>query len=83
MTDKEFRNLEVGKKFSCGNRELKVAESAWEECGGCIFDVPFISCDELKELGIIPCCYKSERKDGKYVVFEDVKNEDIELEERI
>lgn len=76
MKDKEFRNLEVGKNFSCGNRELKVAEATWEECGGCIFDVPFISCDELKQLGIIPNCYKNERKDKKYVIFKDITNKD-------
>ena len=53
-----------------------MAEATWEECGGCIFDVPFISCDELKQLGIIPNCYKNERKDKKYVIFKDITNKD-------
>ena len=75
MKDKKFINLPVGETFVCGTKKLMVKESEWEDCDDCIFNRPFMSCDELKELEIIPECYSDEREDGKYVVFEEVENE--------
>lgn len=73
MTDKEFQNLEEGKEFTCGNKKLLVTENEWADCDGCIFSRPFMSCDELKELGVIPECYADEREDNKYVIFKEVE----------
>lgn len=76
MTDKEkkaFKNLKVGKTFTCGSKKLKVSESEWEDCDDCVFDGPFIPCEELQELGIIPQCNAEERKDKKYIIFEEAE----------
>lgn len=37
MTDKEFRNLEVGKTFVYKNKKLIVKEAEINDCTGCFF----------------------------------------------
>lgn len=77
MTDKEFRNLKVGANFTCGNKKFWVSENETCSCDYCGFDeLGYITCYEIRKLGIIPECESSFREDGKSVVFVEVENED-------
>lgn len=37
MTDEEFKNLEIGKEFTFGNKKILVLKSSRGDCSGCIF----------------------------------------------
>lgn len=71
-----FKNLEEGKTFKAGNRNLKVqlAETT-KSCKGCVFGGCNTECCLLQEMGIIPECDSVYRTDNKSVVFVEVQNE--------
>lgn len=74
MTDEKFRNLPVGKKFTCGNKKFLVSKRETSGCDYCGFDeLRYITCYEIQQLGIIPECKSDFREDGKSVLFEEVK----------
>lgn len=76
MNEKEFKNLDVGKTFTCGDKKILISQTKDLECDDCIFvGIGYITCGRLKELGIIPECESCFRKDGKTVVFKEVKDE--------
>lgn len=74
MTDKEFRNLEVGKTFIVGNKNIYVKKVGYTECDFCFFK--HISCClSLQEVEVIPFCYAGDREDEENVIFMEVKND--------
>jgi hypothetical protein len=76
MTNEEFKNLKVGENFICGNKKFWVSERGADGCDYCGFDeLGYITCYEIRKLGIIPECESSFREDGKDVVFVEVDNE--------
>lgn len=74
MTDKEikeFRNLEVGKKFELRGRKIIVSEGAGS-CDGCLYRGKD-TCQFLMMAAIIPECNSNYREDGKDVIFKEVE----------
>lgn len=81
MTDKEFRNLEVGKTFVYKNKKLIVKEVEINDCTGCFFYEDKRDCeDKLKNK--TPVCASWARKDKKSVVFKEVR-ECLDTQEKI
>lgn len=69
-----FKNLEEGKTFKAGNRNLKVQlVETTKSCKGCVFDGCNTECCLLQEMGIIPECDSVYRTDNKSVVFVEVQ----------
>lgn len=68
MEDKEFKNLEVGRKFDYKNLKLIVKEVDNDVCTGCFFCKYRQDCeDKLKDK--VPACASWARKDKKSVIF--------------
>lgn len=74
MTKEEFYNLEVGKSFACGNKNVRVKKVGYTECDYCLFE-KVATCLTLQELSIIPYCYAGDREDGNNIIFEEVEND--------
>lgn len=76
MRKEDFKNLEIGKEFMLGNKKIKVEqEEAKYSCEKCFFykNDLFYKCTEMIEENIIPECFGHQRKDGKDVIFKEVK----------
>lgn len=74
MTDKEFKDLEVGRIFTYKNLKLIVKEAKNGDCSGCFFYENRRDCeDALKSKA--PACASWARKDKKNVVFVEVEDE--------
>lgn len=71
MTDKEFENLEVGKRFTFGARKFEVVEKDNNGCDDCCFFG--MDCEYL--VGGIPECIAEKREDKKGVVFIEVEDD--------
>lgn len=74
MTKEEFYNLEVGKSFVCGNKNVRVKKVGYTECDYCLFE-KVATCLTLQELSIIPYCYAGDREDGNNIIFVEVEND--------
>ena len=75
IEDEEFKNLEVGEKFSIGNKNLKLIESVKYSCDGCIFQNNISACETFQKKGLIPECNPDEREDRKNIIFKEVEDE--------
>lgn len=79
MTEKKFRNLEIGKTFMIGYRKFKVVEASKEYsfCKNCFFSLDDFRYDclglDMQEKGFLPSCSNCERTDNKNVIFKEVK----------
>ena len=72
MTDKEFKNLEVGKKFNTNGRNFQVEKAELCHCKGCFFEEgKGFDCNEWAL--DLPQCTAERRKDRNYVIFKEVK----------
>ena len=72
MTDKEFKNLEVGKKFVYKEVVLEVSKS--RGCDNCYFvNNTAAECFYMTTQGYKPHCTRLNRKDGKDVIFKEVE----------
>lgn len=78
ITDEEFKNLEIGKEFTFGNKKILVLKSAGGSCLDCIFRNLKINCTALETAGFIPECYNYKRKDNECVIFVEATNENLE-----
>lgn len=71
MTDKEFKNLEIGRIFTYKNKKLIIKEAKINDCTGCFFYEDRRDCeDKLKNK--TPACASWARKDKKSVIFIEV-----------
>lgn len=76
MTEKEFRNLGIGKTFNANGKRFIVVESSYAVCKGCLFyDNNSFDCSEWAS--DLPYCCGSVREDNKYVKFKEVKVDDV------
>lgn len=76
MTEKEFSNLEVGKKFNANGKRFLVVESSYAECKGCFF-YKNNSFDCSEWASDLPYCCGAVREDNKYVKFKEIKADDV------
>lgn len=81
MTEEEFENLKAGEKFNLGYRffEVKKGDGSKKDCLSCCFNgnrISFrISCSDLIEENILPCCIADDRQDKEHIYFEEVEND--------
>lgn len=71
MSIEELLNLDVGKKFTAGNKTFKVIQS--DKCEGCYFYNN--GCGHSSFTYLRPSCDKFSRKDKTNVIFVEVENE--------
>lgn len=80
MTKEEFENLGIGETFQLGCRKFKVMEAnKGNVCNSCYFYVSVLAeclVEDIRDEGFIPSCRSLDRKDGKSVIFVEVKNND-------